>query len=971
MKRLWVLNETSSLPRALTNLQDVSARFLVSFFYFQSEESSTQLDKSLGELFSDLKCFTGDLEIEKYFSSLRSCAIKFFKPGVLDPHVESLTTLLRVSHSRAQFFKFDVLGLDAGSEIIVSSKSPLVSSLKILWAEPVIEDVLVLKGSEIAEFLGRSRVPPNRIDHSSEQNFSHTDLGLEFSAAELAAIKNYVRKRGAKLTRTEWEVLAQTWSEHCKHKIFGAEINGPDVTNGKIDGLFRQFIRNPSLEIIQKDSALGNPRALSVFTDNAGVLALRDENQNPTDLAFCLKMETHNSPSALAPRGGAATGLVGVHRDILGTGRGARPIGNWDVLCFEEPGHNEPRPIDALPADVIRLGVLQGIEEGGNQSGVPTLTGSVFFDPRFAVKPYVFAGSIGLLRKDRVFKNPKPGMKLFCFGGSTGADGLRGAVMSSRDLRTEDFLGSAVQVAQPFVQRRLTDFLMDAAEKNLIDVITDNGAGGLSSSVGELASLTGGAKIDLSNLRLKFQGLLGWEKLLSESQERMTVGTSRPDELLALAKKWDQTWDELGELNSSGLFEVWDNSVQIVRLDLEFLHNGCPRLELHTQWDWQNEKQVLKKERMVKSRPKHPEHNILYLESSFKEMLQSCHLCSREKIAQRFDHEVGGRGLTKIFSGNYQTTPHDGALVEVYESQTPAGISLGHGLAPQFKNIYQNTLHSFDEAIRSALLNGIQLDSAGLLDNYAWPDPIGQDRRLWRLVCSAEALSLCARQFGIPFVSGKDSLKNNSKDFASPETLVVSVGGSAHCLANVPASHFSQANDVVFYLPPFVPTLVDSAWSRVVGSEGNLDHNPWDEFLCAKENRKEKVEELAKLIELRSRKIERIISKGIVKAAKDVSEGGLAATVFEMCLGDRTGFFWEKDHSSSKEFLFSEGLSSFVFCLDPHCIDEFLDVFADQSIRLGVVMRHHEWRWGGSGSVWSLNELDLTYRHLGQEGFWS
>jgi phosphoribosylformylglycinamidine synthase len=290
-------------------------------------------------------------------------------------------------------------------------------------------------------------------------------------------------------------------------------------------------------------------------------------------------METHNSPSAISPYGGASTGVVGVHRDILGTGLGAMPIANWDVLCFEEPGHRKLRPKGALDPEVVRLGVVKGVEDGGNQSGIPTVQGSVVFHPSYAVKPLVFAGCLGILPKDFVEKKAQVGDTLYCVGGAVGLDGLRGAVMSSRDIRKEDFVGSMVQVANAFVQRRMTDFLLEARDKNLLSCVTDNGAGGLASSVGEMARFTNGASIDLSHLRLKYQGLHGWERLVSESQERMTVATSQTQEFEELAKKWAIPLDKIGTLNESARFEVQFQSHKIVDIDLSFLHEACPQLQ--------------------------------------------------------------------------------------------------------------------------------------------------------------------------------------------------------------------------------------------------------------------------------------------------------------------------------------------------------------------------------------------------------
>ena len=323
-------------------------------------------------------------------------------------------------------------------------------------------------------------------------------------------------------------------------------------------------------------------------------------------------METHNSPSAISPYGGASTGLVGVHRDILGTGLGAKPIANWNVLCFENEDNQLPRPLQALSPEIIRKGVLRGIQDGGNQSGIPTVQGSVVFHPAYSAKPLVFAGALGILPTERVNKAPKAGDKIFVIGGATGADGLRGAVMSSRDIRAEDFSGSIVQVANAYVQRCLTDFLLEARDMNLLTAVTDNGAGGLASSVGEMAQLTGGASIDLSNLRLKNKKLLAWERLLSESQERMTLATDQPEALARLLHEWNIDFDQIGELNSSQYLNVIFDGRPLVKIRLDFLHKGCPQLKLTSDWDYSREKKSFTSVHFQKSRPGLLGHGLDY-----------------------------------------------------------------------------------------------------------------------------------------------------------------------------------------------------------------------------------------------------------------------------------------------------------------------------------------------------------------------
>lgn len=874
--------------------------------------------------------------------------VRAFRKGVANPVASSLATCLGLEDSQVRADRIIVPDL--------SRPGIDLSRLQMLWREPAIEDVKQLKLSEwFSDNARLTEIPPREDD--SWKVAPPAAFDLEFEGPELEALNQEAARQQRGWNRAELEVFAQTWSEHCKHKIFAAEIECVDTLNPRTDSLFKTHIRAPTFEVMEQRPG----RYLSVFHDNAGVIALDTEKGAPTEWSACLKMETHNSPSAISPYGGASTGVVGVHRDILGTGLGAMPIANWDVLCFESPDHQQARPANALPADVIRHGVIKGIEDGGNQSGIPTVQGSVVFDPNFAVKPLVYAGAVGILPKKDVNKKARPGLTLYCVGGAVGSDGLRGAVMSSRDLRSADFVGSMVQVANAFTQRRVTDFLLEARDKGLIDCVTDNGAGGLASSVGEMASLSGGAEIDLTHLRLKFKGLLAWERLLSESQERMTVATSQEAAFEALAQSWEIPLDKLGALNSGGYFKVNCHGKTLVNISLKFLHEGCPKLRLKSSWSFAKEAEALARERPVALRP-------VDLEKDFLLMLESAHLASREGVVRRFDHEVQGRTLRKPFAGASQESPQDGSRLDIYESPERCSLVLTHGLAPWRKSIEENVLFAFDEALRAAVLSGARLETAGLLDNFCWSDPLRNDRRLWRLVRSCELLSQMCRIFSLPLISGKDSMKNNSKDFEAPQTLVVSLGASGGPRELIPAGFFSRANDVILALPPLAATMRDSVWERVFNSRAQgLSDDP---ALGAKATAAQNHEQVAALsAQLRARfaAIEGLIQKGWIRSAKDAGEGGLLTALFEMGLGRELGA--ELERGADPEFWLSEGLGSFVFGVDPHVAQEVVAALPEVQ-RLGVVARHGQIRFNG-GPALEMKQLRAAYLKKAHEGFWN
>lgn len=873
--------------------------------------------------------------------------VRAFKAGVSNPVTVSLSQVLGVEDSK---IRVDKLLLGLGNDLTV------LDALNVSWREPAIEELRVERFSHWLESNLQPTRYKSRYDNSWDLGMP-SEFNLEFEEKEWTALHLAAHKQGRSWNHAELEVFAQTWSEHCKHKIFAADVRGKDLRKGGVKSLFGTYIRKPTLDMM---AGSHQDICLSVFHDNAGVLRVFGEQGEKTDWAVCLKMETHNSPSAISPYGGASTGIVGVHRDILGTGQGAMPIANWDVLCFESPSHEKPRPQNALHPDIIRVGVLKGIEDGGNQSGIPTVQGSVVFDPGYAVKPLVYAGSVGLMPLERVHKKPQPGLKMYCIGGAVGADGLHGAVMSSRDLREVDFSGSMVQVANAFTQRRMTDFLLVARDRNLLDVITDNGAGGLASSCGEMAGLTNGARIELSKLRTKFEGLLAWEHLLSESQERMTLATHNPEALESLAEEWGVPLDPLGELNESGYFEVEFHGRTLVKIPLKVLHDGCPQLKLQTEWTYEKENVFLKNQRLTRV------EGSPCLED-FSKMLSSEHLCSREFVVRRFDHEVQGRTLRKPFAGHTQGSAQDGSAIEIYESQIPANVVLSHGLAPWRGDIEENTLHSFDEALRSAILAGARIETLGGLDNFCWPDPLKSERHLWRLVKSCECLETLCRGFGIPLISGKDSMKNNSKEFEVPATIVVSMGGSTHPKENFPVGFFARANEVLYFLPPIGATLRDSAWERVF--EARV---PGAEEMFKGKDSEARLQELFSFLaplKLRYTKLSELIAQGLIRSAKDISEGGLLHAVFEMCLGRRIGVHFE-DPKMSETSLFEEGLGGIVLGVDPH-VSSRVEAFLPGLRRLGVSTKSYSLYWSKSRQL-DLTKLEADYTKRGSvEGFWS
>jgi hypothetical protein len=484
------------------------------------------------------------------------------------------------------------------------------ATLAAFFHNPLIQSAICITRAQWDQGARTARQYPHDVAASPEavRTFDLAAMGaaemaalsrerlLALSGPELEAVQRHFtdpaviearRARGltAAATDVELEMIAQTWSEHCKHKIFNATIRyrergWPEGRIETIRSLFRTYIKATTTSVARRRRFLR-----SVFHDNSGVISF------DRDTLLCFKVETHNSPSALDPYGGSITGIVGVNRDIMGTGIGARPIFNTDVLCFGFPD----TPAAEVPAGLLHPGrvlegVHRGIVDGGNQSGIPVVAGALVFDESYLGKPLVFCGTGGIMParvrgKDSCAKRVLPGDLAVMAGGRIGKDGIHGATFSSEAL-SETSPTSAVQIGDPITQKKMLDMLLEARDLGLYRGLTDNGAGGLSSSLGEMATLSGGVRIDLDRCPLKYQGLAPWEILVSESQERMSLAVppDRINAFLDLARRRDVEAAAVGEFTRSGQVEVVAHGALVGLLPLAFLHDGLPIMDLRAEW---------------------------------------------------------------------------------------------------------------------------------------------------------------------------------------------------------------------------------------------------------------------------------------------------------------------------------------------------------------------------------------------------
>ncbi|MBP7461413.1 MAG: phosphoribosylformylglycinamidine synthase [Candidatus Delongbacteria bacterium] len=746
-----------------------------------------------------------------------------FKPGVTDSVGKSTASAVRDILNRPD------LRPEVFTETIYFFQAPGIPESRIhqiayhLLANQLIQSIRIYTASDYRGLpldLSIPKVTLNhqpgfeylnlKVDDQALQELSRTRV-LSLSLDEMKAIQAYydrpevdsLRKGyglNAQPTDVELEVLAQTWSEHCKHKIFNARIDYTDAEGNHqtIHSLFKSFIQRSTEELKQELDYL-----VSVFDDNAGVIAFNDR------VHLVYKAETHNSPSALDPYGGAMTGIVGVNRDPAGTGMGADLLINTWGYCFGSPDYQEALPQGMLHPRRIRDGVHQGVIDGGNQSGIPYGRGWEIFDDRYMAKPLVFCGTVGLLpvtiqTTPGHIKTIHPDDLIVMIGGRIGKDGIHGATFSSEELHKESPT-QAVQIGDPITQKMMMDFLSEARQNLYYRAITDNGAGGLSSSVGEMCQMTGGCELDLALAPLKYQGLDSWEILISEAQERMTLAVppERLSALKELAEKREVELTVLGRFTQSGYMHVRYREQTVALLDLTFLHKGLPVMQLKACWQPPCLPEI-----------SHPSPDKF--PNLARQMLSRYNLASKHQKMRHYDHEVKGLSIIKPLIGKKGDVPSEAVvfLADVHQMADHdwAGILLTEAINPFYsdRDPYHMTAWIIDCAVRRALSLGGELSHAAGLDNFCWPDPVQSlktpdgEYKLAQLVRSNQALYDFTKAFKIPLISGKDSMKNDAildnRKISIPPTLLFSLIAKVHDIRCLHTLEPARAGDLIYIL---------------------------------------------------------------------------------------------------------------------------------------------------------------------------
>ena len=789
------------------------------------------------------------------------------KPGVMDPVAQSVLAAIA----------------DLGIKV------DAVRTLKKYWFAPLADDALKLLSSKVLanDAIEQAIIGPlpfTKLEFGSKYEFqlvrvpllSLDDVGLMklskegqlyLSLVEMKTIQGHFRELGRDPTDAELETIAQTWSEHCSHKTLGGRIRYRDDQQ---EIVFQSMLKETIFAATQQLRKQWGDKdwCVSVFKDNAGVITFDDQYH------VCFKVETHNHPSALEPYGGANTGLGGVIRDPLGTGMGAKPICNTDVFCFAPPD----MPAAAIPQGVLHpkrvmKGVVSGVRDYGNRMGIPTVNGAIFFDERYLANPLVYCGNVGLIPVDKAFKEVKAGDLIVAVGGRTGRDGIHGATFSSAELTTESetVSGGAVQIGNAITEKMVLDVILQARDKNLYNAITDCGAGGFSSAVGEMGEELG-AEVQLDKIPLKYEGLSYTEMWISEAQERMVLAV--PPE------KWEAFRDlcasesveatAFGTFVPSGRLKLSYEGNEVADLSMHFLHGGRPPVVREAYYE----------PPATLPQPLPTKYTWDYT-PELKQILGSLNVASKEWVIRQYDHEVQAGSVVKPLVGAQNDGPSDAAVVRPVLGGK-RGIVISNGMNPHYGDFdaYHMAASAIDEALRNAVAVGADPAKIAILDNFCWGD-CEQPESLGSLVRAALACRDLALALETPFISGKDSLNNvfrfqgadgKRNTISIPPSLLISAIGQIADVSKAVTMDLKEPGNLLYQVGATRNELGGSHFALVQKLPGG--QVPQVEPALAKRT---------------FAAVHKAIMAGTVRACHDLSEGGLAAAAAEMAFAGNLG----------------------------------------------------------------------------------
>jgi phosphoribosylformylglycinamidine synthase len=866
------------------------------------------------------------------------------KPGVMDPVAESvlaasrdLGTPLDAVRTFRRYF---------GTRELTPNDRDLL--FRKVLANDAIEQIV--SGPLRAEHLAIGKpyafkkvvVPLRSLDNDGLTNLSH-DGQLALNLDEMRMIQAHFREQGRDPTDVELESIAQTWSEHCSHKTLKGPIDYTETIDGhtrtrRINNLLKETIFGATQELRKRMGQ--DDWCVSVFADNAGVVKFDDH------FHACFKVETHNHPSAIEPYGGANTGIGGVIRDPLGTGLGAKPVCNSDVFCFAPPDY----PPDQLPPGVLHprrtmIGVVTGVKDYGNRMGIPTVNGAIVFDDRYLANPLVFCGTVGLIPVDRMNKAAKPGDLIVAVGGRTGRDGIHGATFSSLELteESESISGGAVQIGNAITEKKVLDVVLQARDRGLYNAITDCGAGGFSSAVGEMGADLG-AHVKLEKAPLKYEGLSYTEIWISESQERMVLAVPPKNwpALEDLCKSEGVEAAVIGTFEQTGRLKLSYREEPVADLLMQFLHDGRPDIVRSAECGVRSAESKSSSQHFALHTP----HSALLA------ILSSYSVASKEWVIRQYDHEVQGGSAIKPLTGVKGDGPSDAAVVNPVLGSWQ-GLAIANGINPRYGDLdpYWMAANAIDEAVRNAVAVGANPKRIAILDNFCWGN-VNDPAVLGSLVRAAEACRDVALTYGTPFISGKDSLNNEFRSadrrISIPGTLLISAMGLVDDIRQCVTMDLKEPGNELYVVGVTKDELGGSHYHLVTEQTGGTVP---------------KVD-----VELAPRifaAVHTAITRGLVRSCHDPSEGGLAVALAEMAFAGGVG----ADVTEMKQIgpgltdtarLFAESPTRFIMEVRPEHAEAIKETFTGLPLtRIGTTVKEPRLRIAGASGEWLIwSKLD-------------
>ncbi len=910
-----VLRSIASLGLArMPRKVDHAAVYLV-----EGDLTSTEIDRIANELLAD--CVTQSAEIHSSRRPSRptvapgSAVVEVQPlPGVTDPAAESVELAIEAIVGRRVSVRtgdrYDLHGVDEMVARTVGER---------LLANPVIHAIHTAPYFPSSfphghpYTLAIREVPITRLDDAGLEKLSR-EGHLFLSLDEMQALQAEYRRLGREPREIELETLAQTWSEHCVHKTLKSTVRYRELASDPAfegqwslarsasgrpghevgaDGtvLVRNLLKSTVAASTHELIADGIDWCLSVFVDNSGVVAF-DETH-----AVCFKCETHNRPSAIEPYGGAATGIGGCIRDVIGTGLGAKPIAATDVFCVAHPDVAEV-PQGCLEPTRILNQVVAGVRDYGNRMGIPTLNGAVWFDDHYVGNPLVYCGCIGLMPRSCVKGAVRPGDAIVAVGGRTGRDGIHGATFSSAELTDKhaDEFSHAVQIGNAITEKKVLDAILamrDRAGGPLYHGLTDCGAGGFSSAVGEMAAEIG-ATVHLDRAPTKYDGLSPTEVWISEAQERLVlaVPAENIDELSAICADHGVEWCNLGTFgneNADGTHDIallW-HGAEVGRLSCEFLHGAIPMPVREAVWDasWAAQQRVPRRAPVFsRDLAQSPADALRVLEA----LLAHPNIASKAWIIRQYDHEVQGTSVLKPLVGEPVGAsgggPGDAAVIRPKKDSDRA-LAIANGLATGLAaDPYAMALAAIDECVRNLVCVGADPSRVAILDNFCWPsckDP----RNMGALVRACAGCYDAAKAYRAPFISGKDSLNNqfvteDGRTIQIPPTLLISGFAPVERDAMAVSMDAKEAGHVLVLVGTTSNRLGGSHFAMLAGAPANAARLPAPDLAAGPAH---------------AAAVARAIRAGLVRAAHDCSEGGLLVAAAEMAFSGRLGLALDLD----------------------------------------------------------------------------